>query len=105
MKTSHSQDNHAKWTKAYEILTEALAVSQRNGERRLRWRILACLVEIAQAQGRQGEADRYQKMGQEIVFYIADHAGSDELRASFLTLPEVQSLLQKSSPTVKTNCA
>jgi hypothetical protein len=38
-------------------------------------------------------AGRYRQQAQEIVTTIAEQAGSEELRPSFLSLPEVQSVL------------
>ena len=81
-----------QWGKAQETLNEALEISQENGERRLRWRILASLAKITQEEGDQSEAARYRKMGQEIVTYIADHIDDAGLRARFLEGTAVRQL-------------
>jgi DNA-binding SARP family transcriptional activator/tetratricopeptide (TPR) repeat protein len=81
-----------QWTQAKETLTEALKISQNNGERRLRWRILASLMEIAQAQRKQSEADRYKKMGQEVIRTITSYIENEELHTAFLATTAVQHL-------------
>jgi hypothetical protein len=81
-----------RWAQADQTLTEALNISQRNGECRLRWRILSSLVEIAEVQGEHSAADRYQALGQEVIRTIAGHIESEELRASFLATTAVQQL-------------
>lgn len=85
-----------QWTQAKETLTEALKISQHNGERRLRWRILSDLAKIAAAQGKQNEAVRYRKMGQDVISYIVDHIVNEELRTSFLATTAVQQLYSAS---------
>ena len=42
------------------------------------------------------EAEELRGQAQEILDYIADHAGSDELRATFLAQPAVARLLNGS---------
>lgn len=81
-----------QWTQAHETLTEALNISQRNGECRLRWRILSSLAEVAEAQRQPGAADRYKKMGQEVVTTIAGRIDNEELRSAFLATTAVQQL-------------
>ena len=81
-----------RWNQAHETLTEALNISQINEEYRLRWRILSDLAEIAGAQGKQSAADRYKKMGQEVITTIANHIHDEELRTAFLTTTAVQQL-------------
>jgi hypothetical protein len=81
-----------RWAQAREALTEALDISQRNEERRLRWRILSSLAETTAAQGRQSEADRYRKMRQGVIITIAGHIDNEELRTAFLATTAVQQL-------------
>lgn len=81
-----------RWTQADNTLTEALAISQRNGERRLRWRILSSLAEGAEQQGRQQAADSYRKMGQDVIGTIAGHTADEGVRALFLSTAAVQKL-------------
>lgn len=81
-----------RWAQAHETLTEALNISQHNGERRLRWRILSSLAEVAGAQGQQSAADHYKEMGQTVITTIANHIDNEELRTAFLATTGVQQL-------------
>ena len=65
----------------------------RSGQRRILWQILAELAEVETKRGNHSAAQGTLGRAQEIVNYIADHAGDDELRVSFLALPEVLSAL------------
>jgi hypothetical protein len=56
------------------------------------WQILWELSQLEAAAGDASAADRYKQEAREIVTTIADQAGSRELRASFLALPEVQAV-------------
>lgn len=62
---------------------------------RILWQILWELSRLELAAGNSSAAILYKQNSQEIVTYIANHTNSEELRASFLSLPEVQSLLAK----------
>lgn len=42
------------------------------------------------------EAQRLRQKAREIIEFIADHAGEEYLRESFLALPEVQAVIQAS---------
>ena len=53
------------------------------------------LAEIEETGGNAAEAGSLRTQAHEVVTYIAEHAGSEEMRASFLSLPEVQSVLAK----------
>ena len=72
---------------------EAKAVAERIGQRRTLWQILAVLAEIEEQQGNISEARSYRDEARNIIDYIAGHAGS-ELRSSFLSMPQVMSLLK-----------
>lgn len=50
------------------------------------------LAALETAVNHPAAAQQYRQQAQEIITYIADHAGSNELRASFLALPAVQRL-------------
>jgi predicted ATPase len=80
--------------KAGTALTEARTAAQELGSRRTLWPILFALSQL------ETDPDKAARLGheaREIVEYIADNAGSDELRASFLGLPEVQQVVTVSS--------
>ncbi|MBN1666806.1 MAG: hypothetical protein JW862_06945, partial [Anaerolineales bacterium] len=81
-----------RWAQAHETLTEAVNISQLNGELRLRWRILSSLAEVAEAQGQPSSADRYKEMGQTVITTIANHIDNEELRTAFLATTGVQQL-------------
>jgi DNA-binding SARP family transcriptional activator/tetratricopeptide (TPR) repeat protein len=72
------------WSSAQAVLNEALEASQRTGEKRYRWRILASLVKTTRAMGRQDVADQYQKMGRDVVSALADRIYDMDLRRTFL---------------------
>ena len=79
---------------ALDLLREARAVAEQIGQRRILWQILALLSELEEQQGNSSEARTCREEARNIIDYIADHS-SEELRASFLSLPEVMSLLAK----------
>jgi class 3 adenylate cyclase/tetratricopeptide (TPR) repeat protein len=81
--------------KAHPILLEALGISKGMGERRIRWRILGALSEVAVELGDENEAISYRDAAREIALYLAEHAGRADLRAAFLAWPEVQALLKE----------
>lgn len=78
---------------ARQSFLEGQQVAAEAGARRMWWLILGELSQLEAAAGNTDEAERLRQQAQEIVAYIADHTGSDELSASFLALPEVQALL------------
>jgi hypothetical protein len=80
---------------AREVLREARAVAEKIGQRTVLWQILAALAEIEEEQGNNGKAKSYRDEARNIIDYIAGHSGSEELRASFLSLPEVKTLLAR----------
>jgi tetratricopeptide (TPR) repeat protein len=80
---------------ASEALREARAVAEKIGQRTVLWQILAALAEIEEEQGNNGKAKSYRDEARNIIDYIAGHSGSEELRASFLSLPEVKTLLAR----------
>jgi DNA-binding SARP family transcriptional activator len=80
---------------AREALLEAKAAAEGNSERGVLWRTLATLIDVERLSGGQSENERLrcqQLTSQllEVVSYIADHAGSEELRAAFLGQPGVR---------------
>jgi hypothetical protein len=65
----------------------------------MRWQILAGLAEVADD---EAEMAGLRASAQEIITYIADHAGRPEHKQSFLDRPEVQRLLQISEEPAQT---
>ena len=82
-----------KLEQAREALVSAKAVAEENGERTFLWQILATLSELESISGKQSEAEKLREQALEVIDYIAEHAGSDELRDSFLAQPDVARLL------------
>ena len=69
---------------ARDALEAAKTVAEDTDERTILWQILATLIEIETTSNNEPEAEKLRQQAQEIITYIADHAGTAELRASFL---------------------
>jgi len=80
--------------RAHQSLTEARMVATRLGCRRMLWRILVDLGNIAELSGHIEEAQNARAEAREIIAYIADHCGSDKIRMSFLSQVDVRRLLE-----------
>ncbi len=72
------------------MLREADQVAEQLGSRRIRWKCLAYLAQVAARRGEDAQAEVYRGQAREIVEFMAEHAGSAQLRDSFLGLPEVR---------------
>ena len=79
---------------AREYLVQASELADRISARRSQWRILGSLSEIEAEAGRHVEAERLRTSALDVVTHIAEQTGSDELRASFLALPDVRSIVR-----------
>jgi predicted ATPase len=79
---------------AYEAIVKARAAAEEIGACRILYQILDVLAEMEASRGNVVEAAALREQAQEVVSYIADHAGGEELRASFMALPEVQAVLK-----------
>jgi tetratricopeptide (TPR) repeat protein len=77
---------------AQQSLAEARNVAARTGCRRMLWRILIELGNVAEIGAQMLEARAMRSEAREIVAFIAEHCGSDELRTSFLSMAEVRQL-------------
>ncbi len=77
---------------AYEALQAGRSLAEAIGNRINMWPILGKLSQLEAAAGNTAEVERPRQQAQETVTYIADHAGSEALRPSFLALSEVQAL-------------
>jgi predicted ATPase/class 3 adenylate cyclase len=75
---------------AEQALREASQWAEQLGSRRIWWKCLASLAEVTARQGKEAQAEVYRGQAREIIEFIAEHAGSAELRESFLSLPEVR---------------
>jgi hypothetical protein len=74
-----------------ETLEQARAEAEAIGSRRMLWRILNALSGVEKELGNQASADALQRQAQELAQFIADSAPPD-LRARFLSLPDVRAL-------------
>jgi predicted ATPase/class 3 adenylate cyclase len=75
---------------ALEALQEGLEVARRQGQRPDVQNILAAMIPLAEE---PSEREALLAEGREVVAYLSDHAGSEELRQSYLALPAVRLLL------------
>jgi DNA-binding SARP family transcriptional activator len=82
-------------SRAKGALLQAKSVAEDTGERTILWQILATLSDLAKINGDEREAEKLSCQAQEIIGYIAENAGSEEMRASFLARPAVRRVLAK----------
>jgi tetratricopeptide (TPR) repeat protein len=75
---------------AYYAFTTAHRAAKATGWMRDFWAIAADLAELAIERGDEGAAYAYRLEAREAVMFIAGHAPTEELRASFLALPDVR---------------
>ena len=78
-----------------QALHEARAEAEDMMSRRTLWLILAELADIEAGRGNDEAAQNLRAQAVQAIDYIADHAGSDELRQSFLHRPDVRALLRQ----------
>lgn len=76
-------------------LDSAMELSERIGTRHVTWKIRAALAEIFAAQDDAGSQSIHRQKARETIQYIADHAPED-LRSSYLKLPEIQKIMSAS---------
>ena len=79
---------------AKEVLNEALAVAEGQSSHRALWCILPVLARIAAKDGPAAEAESLRRRAREAIDYIADHAGTTELRSGFLGSAKVRAFLK-----------
>lgn len=78
---------------AVAALSEARGIAQAIGQRRTLWQILARQAEHAAQQGQPQAAAALRAEAAGQAAFMAEHAGSPELRATFLSLPAVRAVL------------
>ncbi len=79
---------------AHALLLQAHAIAERTGARRVHWQILATLAKAESSRGNYAQAELLLEQAREIIYFIAEHAGSPQLRASFLASSRVRALVQ-----------
>lgn len=87
--------------RAHQSLIEARSIATRTGCRRMLWRILADLGNIAELRGQIDEALTARAEAREIIAYITDRCGADEIRSSFSSMFEVRQILNLNPDPVK----
>ncbi len=96
----HGRALHAagQLAEAQAVLDAARAEAEALGSRRSLWTILAALADLAVAQGHPAAAPALRQEAADILSYLLEHAGSDELRAAFRARPAVRALLSPAAP-------
>jgi hypothetical protein len=77
-------------------LQEATVEAESIGSQRMMWQILAALSRL---EPDPAEADRLRQQASAIIDFIAGHIPTPDLRTSFLSLPDVQAVLEPGSST------
>ncbi len=77
---------------ACQALRSAVAEADSMGMRWWKWQALAALAELEAQAGHTAEAALLRQQARELVDYIAAHLSIEDLRASFLALPDVKAL-------------
>jgi len=80
---------------AYETLKEAHSLASEQSAMPMLWRICAHLARIEEERGNESEAQSIYQDARAAVDFIAAHAGSEALGEAFLSLAEVQLILEK----------
>ena len=80
-------------SEAREVLGEARTEGEALGSRRSLLSILIALHHLEIQEGNSTEAATLRLQAREIVEFIADHAGTPELRASFLNTPLIRGIM------------
>jgi len=79
---------------AHEAFTIALKEAEGMQMRRITWQIQAALADVADAQDHPDQARQRRAQAKDTIHYIAGRTGSEQLRASFLSRPDVSELLE-----------
>jgi len=78
---------------AIETLGEALAMAREQNVRPVLWRICALLADLEAERGNKTEAQSLREEARVAIDFMVEHAGGEDLRASFLAIPQVQSIM------------
>jgi ATP/maltotriose-dependent transcriptional regulator MalT len=77
---------------AVEVWETARREAEAMGSRTLLWQVLSALSKVEAERGRAAQAETLRVKAHELIKYIANHT-PDELRESFLNLPDVRAIL------------
>jgi class 3 adenylate cyclase/tetratricopeptide (TPR) repeat protein len=80
---------------AYETLQEARVLALEQGARPVSWRICAQLAGMEEARGKETEAQSLTMDARSALDFLAARTGDEDIRALFLALPEVRSVLER----------
>jgi class 3 adenylate cyclase/tetratricopeptide (TPR) repeat protein len=75
---------------AREVLKQGLSESEAMGERRMRWKLLAALAGLSE---NDSEAEAFGAAAAEAINFLADRAGREAHRVSFLAREDVQAVI------------
>lgn len=79
---------------ARDTLTIALENSYRIGERRMRWRVLSLLSQIATQKDDHETATKLKNEAREVILYIRDHIDHPDFVESFVNRSDITSILK-----------
>lgn len=89
--------------RAHQSFIEARHIAIHIGCRRILWRILADLGNIAELRGQVNEAQTARAEAQALIANITAQCGSDEIRSSFSSLSEVRQIHDPNPDPAKTS--
>jgi tetratricopeptide (TPR) repeat protein len=78
---------------AWKALEAGKDVAERIGSKRVLWLILDAMRDVSIERGNYDQAESCRSKAAEIVRYIADRAGHQDLHNKFLKLPQVARIL------------
>jgi tetratricopeptide (TPR) repeat protein len=78
---------------AYDVLIEAHSLATEQNARSVLWQICSRLAEMEVSRGNLTEAQSLKEQAREVIDYIAEYAGRDDLCTSFLAISQVQTIL------------
>ena len=78
---------------AKATLEEALTEAEKQGSRRALWSILPALARLADHAGATTEAEALRLRAREVIAYIAEHAGTPDLRGVYLNSTKMKELM------------
>jgi len=79
---------------AHQVLTTARIAAETLGSRRSLWPVLVSLSRLEEEQDQSRLAADLRRQVQHLLQFIASHARSPELRASFLALTPIRSVFE-----------
>ncbi|MGD9091281.1 MAG: adenylate/guanylate cyclase domain-containing protein [Anaerolineales bacterium] len=87
-------NNLGRTQEALQAMKQACDLAQEIGSRKALWQILPELSSMEAALGNHVEAKSLLQQAREIIEFVADHTGSNELRKSFLALPQISGIME-----------